>query len=300
MRNDNIATGIGMTRLTAVALIIVLISLSQTQSSAQNDSMPDYGTIRPVYATYALKAGSAHRADSYLSPIKYSGWRVGFSYQRLQAMKFNPENWVMQLQLDIDVDRTKNIVGNANMWYAGLDVSWRILRRWRLPEGFSAGVGPALAVNLGCIYLDRNGNNPASAKAAVTANASAYCAWNGKILGLPVTLRYQASSPVIGAFFSPDYGELYYEIYLGNHSRLAHPAWWGNYLRYDHQLSADLRFGSTWLRIGYRGNIFSSKINDIVTRDFTHCAVVGISGEWISIDPRKKLSSEARIISATY
>lgn len=300
MQNDNTATGKGISRFAAIVLIIVLISLFQTEASAQTDSVPDAGTIRPVYATYALKAGSAHRADTYLSPIKYSGWRVGFSYQRLQAMKFNPENWLMQLQLDIDVDGTKNIVGNATMWYAGLDVSWGMLRRWRLPEGFSVGVGPALAVNLGCLYLDRNGNNPASAKAAVTANASVYCAWNGKILGLPVTLRYQASSPVIGAFFSPDYGELYYEIYLGNHSGLAHPAWWGNYFRYDHQLSADLRFGSTWLRLGYRGNIFSSKINHIITRDFTHCAIVGISGEWISIDPRKKLSSEARMITATY
>lgn len=282
------------------SVVIGFMCLFSIKATAQNDTLPDTSPIRPVYASYAIKAGSAHRADTYLSPVKYSGWRVGFSYQRLQSMKFAPENWLMHLQLDIDVDRTQNLTGNAAMWYAGFDVSWGMLRRWKLPEGFSIGVGPALAVNLGCLYLDRNGNNPASAKAAITANAAAYCAWNGRILNRPVTLRYQASSPVTGAFFSPDYGELYYEIYLGNHSGLAHPAWWGNYFRYDHQLSADLRFGATWLRVGYRGNILSTKINHIVTRDFTHCALVGISGEWISLDPRKKLSPETRIITATY
>lgn len=285
-----------------ISSILLLISalLAPFISAARNPADTCAEPLRPVYASYMIKGGSAHRIDTYLSPIRYNGWSTGLAYQRIQAMKFNPEQWLMQLQLDIDVDRTTNLAGNASMWYAGIDVSWGMLRRWKLPMGFSAGVGPELAVNAGCLYLDRNGNNPASAKAAITANASAYCAWNGTVLGLPVTLHYQASSPLTGVFFSPDYGELYYEIYLGNHSGLAHAAWWGNYFRYDHQLTADLRFGATWLRVGYRGNILSTKVNHIVSRDISHSAVIGISGEWISLDPRRHISPEAATITATY
>lgn len=266
--------------------------------AAQEHDNPEI--LRPVHAAYTINAGSAHRADTYLSPIKYNGWSVGFGYERMQAMKFNPENWVMRLSFGIDVDRTTNIVGNAAMWYAGLDISWGMMRRWRLPEGFSVGVGPSISLNGGCLYLDRNGNNPASAKAALTFNASGYAAWNGTLLGVPLTLRYQAMLPVTGVFFSPDYGELYYEIYLGNHSGLAHCAWWGNYFRYRQTLTADIHFGNTSLRVGYENNIFTSEVNHIVTRDISHRAILGISGEWISVSPRKELSAEARMISATY
>lgn len=280
------------------ALILSILGCAiPFRTTAQTDTVR---TIRPVSAAYTVHIGSAHHADTYLSPIKYSGWSAGFGYQRRQAMSFSPENWVQQISFDIDVDRTQNIVKNATMWYAGIDFSYAVLRRWKLPEGFSLGIGPSVALNAGCLYLDRNGNNPASAKVAVTANADGYAAWNGSIFRLPVTLRYQASMPVTGVFFSPDYGELYYEIYLGNHSGLCHWAWPGNYFRLRNLLTADLHFGGTSVRIGYRGDIFSSKVNNLVTRTFTHCAVIGLSGEWISVNPRKKISAEAETISATY
>ncbi len=273
-------------------LMLVTLSLA---SYAQSDSI-----IRPVTSAYTLSIGSSHLADTYLSPIKYNGWQAGIGYERMQAMRFSPDKWVMQLKLNLDVDRTDNLVGNASMWYAGLDFSWGMMHRWRMPYGITIGAGGAAEAEIGCLYLNRNGNNPASAKAAVTVNATAYASWNGNIGRLPVTLRYQPTLPVIGAFFAPDYGELYYEIYLGNRSGLAHCAWWGNYFKLDNQLTADLHFGGTSLRLGYSGKILSTKINHVVTHIFTHCAVIGISGEWISLNPRKKLSPDARTISATY
>lgn len=276
---------------------ITLAAASFSAVWAQTDSV---ATIRPVNSVYTIEAGSSHLADTYLSPVKYSGWHLGFGYERNQAMKFAPDNWVMQMRFGISADRTLNEVRNHVMWYGELQFSWGMMRRWKIHEGFSAGIGGSASLRAGCLYIDRGGNNPASAKGAVTANLTGYGAWNGKILGLPVTLRYQPVIPVIGAFFSPDYGELYYEIYLGNHSGLAHCAWWGNYFSIDNLLTADLHFGSTSLRIGYSGNFYSTKVNDITTRIFTHSAVIGISGEWISLNPRKGLSKEARIISATY
>lgn len=276
-----------------LSLFCALTSMAQGNSETTT-------LLRPVNSVFTAEAGSSHITDTYLSPIKYSGWHVGLGYERNQAMKFNPENWVMQMRFGLTADKATNISGNRDMWYGQLQFSWGMMRRWKLMQGFSAGVGGSAALKAGCIYIDRSGNNPASAKAALTLNATAYAAWNGKIGSLPVTLRYQPTLPVIGAFFAPDYGELYYEIYLGNHSGLAHCAWWGNYFNLDHTLTADLHFGSTSLRIGYTGSIYSTKVNHIVTNIFTHAAVIGVSGEWISINPRKQLSPEARIISATY
>lgn len=286
-------------RLLSSSMILAVTSiLCHAQSADSTDSTAT--PLRPVYSAYQLSIGSNHHADTYLSPLKYSGWDAGFNYQRLQAMKFNPRNWVMQLNLKANFNRTLNPSGNASMLYAGIDASWAMMRRWKLPHELSVGVGPAITIDAGCYYLSRNGNNPASAKAAITLDASAYAAWSTHIGALPITFRYQAQLPAIGAFFAPDYGELYYEIYLGNHSGLAHCAWWGNYRCFDQQISADIRFGATWLRVGYSGRYFSSKSNDITTRAFTHSALIGLSGEWISLSPRTKISQQTEIISATY
>lgn len=282
-----------------VCMMMLLIFATSHIATAQATS-DSVTVIRPVTSSYTLTTGTSHLADTYLSPIKYSGWHIGLNYERMQAMRFSPQNWVMQMRFGLQADRTKNIAGNSTMWYWGLDFSWGMMHRWRLPHNITIAGGGSASLDLGCLYLNRNSNNPASAKAAVTINATGYASWNFNIHRLPVTLRYQPTLPVVGAFFAPDYGELYYEIYLGNHSGLAHCAWWGNYFRLDNLLTADIHLGATSIRVGYSGSIFSSKANDVVTHRFTHAAVIGISGEWISLNPRKPISKDARIISATY
>ncbi len=58
--------------------------------------------------------------------------------------------------------------------------------------------------------------------------------------------------PSAGAFFSPQYGETMYEIYLGNRKDLVHFGWWGNSFGIDNMLAFDLMFGRKFLRLGYR------------------------------------------------
>lgn len=256
--------------------------------------------LRPVASAYMFEFGGSHINDTYLTPLEYAGWMAGFQYERMQAMKFNPERWVMRLSAGVEVDRTQNPAKNADMWYLGIDVSWGMMHRWDFPHGITIGVGGSTSLDLGCLYSTRNGNNPASAKAAWTIDATGYAAWNFNVGRLPITVKYQPTLPVTGVFFSPDYGELYYEIYLGNDDGLAHAAWWGNYFAMENLLTADLHLSNTCLRIGYRNQILSTKVNDIITRMTTHSVVFGVSGEWISISSRKGINPDARIISALY
>lgn len=282
--------------LKRTALAAWALSMSATGLHAQ-DAVT---TVRPVQSIYSVEAGSSHITDTYLTPIKYSGWHIGLNYDRSQAMKFAPDQWVMQMHFGVGFDRDLNMARNRDMLYGELEFSWGMLRRWQLPSQFSAGVGGSASLNAGCIYLDRGGNNPASAKASLTVNLTAYAAWKTKTFGIPVTLRYQPTLPLIGAFFAPDYGELYYEIYLGNHSGLAHCSHWGNYFALNHQLTADFSFGSTTLRVGYKGDIYSTNVNHTVTNIFTHSAVIGVGGEWLSYKPGTTLSKDTKIITSTY
>jgi hypothetical protein len=266
-----------------------------------NAQINDEKPIRPVVSAFTAEFGTSHIADTYLTPVKYSGYRFGLHYERMQAMNFSPKNWVMQLDFDINGDRDQNYAKNATMWNMNIDARWAMMRRWRPFESvpkLTLGIGPGTQLNLGALYLSRNGNNPVSAKAAWTLNASGFASYNCRIRNLPITLRYEASLPSIGAFFAPDYGELYYEIWLGNHSNLAHVAWWGNYFALDNYVSADFRLGGTTLRLGYRNEILSTKVSGIVSERITHAVCIGITTEWLSLSSKRKNSDN--VISPLY
>lgn len=252
--------------------------------------------LRPVTSSFMLETGSSHLADTYLTPLHYRGWHTAVRYDRRQAMGFNPQHWTMQLRLGIGVDGAENPAKNATMYSAIIDASWAMMWRHTIPAGVTLGVGPGTSINAGALYLSRNGNNPASAKASWTVDATGFASWSTKIWKIPLTLRYQPTLPLTGVFFSPDYGELYYQIYLGDHKGLVHAAWPGNYFMLDNMLTADLHFGNTSLRVGYHNNIFSSKVNDIVSQAITHSIVIGVTTEWISLRPNSK-SINAKIIS---
>lgn len=274
-------------RLTAIFLFLLVL----TPGKAQN---------RPVLSAFTIGVGSSHLADTYLTPLKYKGWCLSASYERMQAFKASPEDWITQLSISGTFESTVNPAGNAQMWGFDISASWGFIRRYRLPHNITLGVGPALEADAGCLYNQRNSNNPASAKGAITADVTAIAAWNTRIGRLPVTVRYQPTLPVIGAFFSPCYDELYFEIYMGNRRGLVHPAWWGNRFKLDHLLSVDLHLGASSLRLGYRSGWMSSRVENLTTRIITHQFIIGWTSEWLSTRADKSTADRARNNSALY
>ncbi len=282
-----------MTRLSLLSALLLAISFTAFSQKAEKP-------LRPVFAAYTVEAGTSRLADTYLTPLKYNGWHTALGYNRYQAMRFDPSRWTMRLHANISLDRTNNPARNATMWSMLISADWGMMHKWRPSPGLTLALGGSTGIEGGVIYNNRNGNNPASAKGAWTIGLTGYAALNLRLWRLPVTLMYHPVLPVTGILFAPEYGELYYEIYLGDRSGLVHGAWWGNRFRLDNLLTADLHFGATALRIGYSGRILTSKVNHIVTRHFTHALTIGISGEWLSINPRKGLPEKAGIINAIY
>lgn len=280
----------------------IALALATIVAAAQSDSTV-VEPLRPVTSAYSLEFGSSHLTDTYLTPLNYDGSTAAMSYERLQATRFNPEGSIMQLRGRLALDRDQNPARNATMWGLDLNVDWGVLWRLkslRLPQGLAISGGFNTGLDIGALYLARNGNNPVTAKAAWTVGISAMAVYNFRLGALPLTLRYQPSMPLTGVFFSPDYGELYYEIYLGNRSGLVHCAWPGNYFWLDNLLTLDLRFKGATLRLGYHNEVFSGKVNNIVSGHTVHSFVIGLANEWISLSPRRKLSDDTKIISAIY
>ncbi|MDE6301809.1 MAG: DUF3316 domain-containing protein [Muribaculaceae bacterium] len=240
----------------------------------------------PVTSAYSLEFGTAHRTDTYLSPLHYDGTAIALDYERIQPMRFSPERWEMMLHGTFGYSRMLNPAGTARMQQLELRPSWSMMRVFRPAEGLRVAIGGNATVNAGVLYLPRNGNNPAQAQVSATLGLTAAASYDFSIGRLPVTVRYMPRMPLIGAFFGPDYDELYYEIWLGNHSGLCHFAWPGSYFRLDNLLTADLHFGRTTLRLGYRMEYFDSYASGNTSRSITHSFVVGVVIKRISLPIR--------------
>lgn len=255
---------------------------------------------RPVRSAFMVDAGSSHLLDTYLSPLKYTGWHAAFNYERTQAMKFSPAKWRQQLDLGVEINSGRNPARNASLLYGNLSAGWSMSRLWRLPARLWVSAGGRVEGNLGGIYSNRNGNNPAALKADISLGGVASLGWNVNLWKLPVTLRWQTAIPLAGVFFSPEYDELYYEIYLGNSHGLAHFGWPGNLFRWDNLVTADLGLGNTSLRLGFRSRIYSTEVNHITTRTFSYSFVLGVVTDWLSVSPRKPLPSDDRKVEWAY
>jgi hypothetical protein len=244
--------------------------------------------------------GSASVLDTYLSSIRYKGVNLRLSYERMQAMKFNPDKWIMQLEAGVDYSPAKNPSKDISIHTLMSDFKWGMMHRWKISPELQLFGGGNAEFRGGALYAPANSNNVVSVKINMGLNFTGMAVYNRKIGGLPVTFRYQATLPIVSASYSPEYGESYYEMYVGNHSGLVYVGWIGNHFTMQNLLTADMHFGNTTLRVGYRGVIETSWVNNLNTQIFRNSLVLGVCGEWISVKPGSSLSEKVKTISAMY
>ena len=282
-------------------IALITATFATVLASAADIADTDSCTLlRPVNSIYSAEVGSASILDTYLTPIRYTGIYARIGYERMQAMKFAPEKWIMTLGAGVSYANVENRVRNRTMHSLMVDFAWGMLHRWSVTPSLKIAAGGGASFDGGVIYNAANSNNPVSAKINFSVNPMAMAVYNTRIGRLPITFRYQATIPMMGVFFSPDYGESFYEIYVGNRDNLTHFGWWGNRFDMINTVSADLRLGNTVIRLGYRNTIENSWVCNINTQMRTHTFTIGIGGDWISISPDFNPSARCRIISALY
>lgn len=278
--------------------VVLMMCVMAMSAYAQNQD--DAEVLRPVAKAYTIDYGYASTLDTYLSEIRYKGYNVRLGYERMQAMKFNPESWVSQLDVNAQYANTKNPSGNHVMHTVMVGGRWGMMHRCRVMPKLQVMAGGSTQIGGGALYAPANSNNVVSVKVNWSVDATVMAIYNSKVGKLPVTLRYQAVLPVVGVMYSLDYGESYYEMYVGNHSGLVHFSSWLNRFAMTNYISVDMHFGGTSVRVGYRNLIESTYVNKLNTQIYNHSLVVGLSGEWLSVRPDTKVSEKARIISAMY
>lgn len=219
---------------------------------------PVYGADTEVPSRFSIGAGvgAMRSLETYLSPVTYSGTSYGVGIWQELPFTGHPQTWRMRFGGEADIATMLNPRGNARKYDIGVNVGWGAERMWCLSPGAKTGVlwlgaGADGVIEGGCGYLPRNGNNPVAARVRVGIDLSGSAEWHIKLGRLPLTIGDRLSVPTLGVFFSPQYGESYYEIYLGNHSGLVHCGWWGNTGGVRNHLTLSLHPGRWGVRLGW-------------------------------------------------
>ena len=276
----------------AMAVMAMMLAIEASAQAVPGDEVDSAPVERPVASFFMAQVGGATALDAYLGPVSYSGIDARLEYERMQAMRFDPQRWVMQMHAGIEYGNLQNVPGNHTEHMLMVDYRWGMIRRWCdvLVPKLQMAVGGSTQLRGGVLYKPSNSNNVVAAKIQWAVSATAMASYSLQVAKLPVA----------GGFFSPEFGETYYEIYLGNRSGLVHFGWWGTRFDMTNALMADMHLGRTVLRVGYRNSIERSWVNKIDSQIVTHMAVIGVGGEWMSLGADHSRCAKAKFISAMY
>ena len=214
--------------------------------------------------------------DTYLSHHQYKGIDFRISRETMRMTKLLDGNVSVQNFFQANIGYTHNHAENNNTFNGLVNWNYGLHYQFRITENFKLLAGALADINGGFVYNLRNTNNPASARAFINLDASAMAIWHAKIKNYPLTFRYQVNVPVVGAMFSPHYGQSYYEIFtLGNSDGVIQFTSLHNQPSVRQMLSIDFPVRYAKLRFSYMADLQQSDVNNIKTHTYSHVFMVG-------------------------
>lgn len=269
---------------------VLLIFLTVGKLTAQEN------TIQTVNQATLLGVGQSFLNDTYLSPLEYKGATFSLLHERVSPTTYFDSKAILQQKTKLQVAFTKNPSASASEYYGEIYYNANLLYPFYQKNRLKLYGGGGLEAMLGGIYNQRNSNNPGSLKTFLNLDISAMAVYQWKI----ATLRWQISSPFAGAFFSPAFGQSYYEIFsLGNGAGTVLFGSYFNQLALQNYFTVDIPIKNVTLRTGYLGNYYKTNANDIYTKISSHQFMVGLAVESINFGG-KRISNNPSIKSSYY
>lgn len=246
------------------------------------------------YVTRAITIGAGHNNtfETYLSPLEYTGPEIRFMHERMRRTRIMGGNVSGQSILQVQASYTENISGTADTYAGMADWTYALHYQFQVTDGLKLLAGPYINLNAGVVYNQRNSNNPAQAKAYGGLGASGMAIYKFHIRRYPLTVRYQANVPLLGAMFSPDYGASYYEMFsLGNREGIVKFASLHNNPSVQQMLTVDFPVGKVVMRAGYVCDIRQSKVNHLKSHVYSHDFMLGFVRHLYLLDGKNRIGA---------
>ena len=275
-------------------LLYLFICLSSCMLvHAQEDSIK---ANRHIMRATMLGAGYANVFDTYLSPFEYKGPEVRFLLENMRMTRMMGGNVSAQHLFQVHFAYTDTHSKMVKCYSGLINWSYALHYQKQYNDNFKLLFGPMFDLNCGVIYNKRNSNNPAQAKVYANIAASVMAIYKFHIGNSPLTVRYQANLPFLGAMFSPEYGESYYEIFGLKHGG-KHVVCTSihNAPSLKQMLTLDFPVKKTILRIGYVCDIQQAKVNNLKSHYYSHDFMIGVVKNLYLIKGKKQVSMPASV-----
>ncbi|MDR2683699.1 MAG: DUF3316 domain-containing protein [Dysgonamonadaceae bacterium] len=230
-----------------------------------------------TYESTMAGIGSTSIYDTYLSPLEYKGNHIGVILEQMNRSGLLNGRILAQHLFNLEIADTKNPSGTAGNYSGNLEYAYGLYYRFKPVDKIQFFAGMQADGLLGVIYNNRNGNNPVAGKVNLNLNVSGMVSYKFRIKKQPLQLRYQLNIPVAGCLFSPQFGQSYYEIGLGDHQRILHFASLHNQRIMRNLFSLELPLNSTIVRLSYMNGIYETRVNHLDTRIVSHSFYIGFS-----------------------
>ena len=245
--------------------------------------------VKSVNRATVIGVGKSLLTDTYLSPLQYTGTNISILTERISDAGIINDKLLLWQQFSLNTAFTKNPSSSSSEYYGDLSYNVAGFYPFVKANNFRFFAGAGLDASLGGIYNVRNSNNPGSLKTSINLDIAAMAIYNWKSF----TFRWHVSSPFIGMFFSPEYGQSYYEIFsLGNGSGTVLLASFNNYLALQNYITVDFPISNVTIRTGYLGNYYRTDVNNIYTNISSHQFVLGFAVESLNFGGKKMKNSK--------
>lgn len=235
---------------------------------------------KPIETTSStlFSIGRVNHYDTYLSPMEYTGPQITFLHETHRQLLRNP-NILFQTWTQGEFSYAENKAETAHEMGGAIryDAGWH--RQWTdLLKGLDVVAGGLIGGNLGFLYNNRNGNNPAQARANLRLSASMRAHYRFHLRKRPLSLTYQAQLPLLGMTFSPQYGQSYYNLFeQGNYDHNICCTYPGNALSLRQMLTFQFPVRHATLSVGYLSNLWQTKVNGLRQHQYVRGFVIGYS-----------------------
>jgi hypothetical protein len=244
-------------------------------------------TIPLTYQSTMLGYGVNNVYDSYLSPLKYSGENVGLYYEQMKMTGWMDGHVFAQNIFSGNYLWGKNNSETASYYTGMIEYDYGLHYRFSPAEKLHVFAGAQAGGLLGFVYNTRNGNNPATGKFHLNLNLSAMATYKTTIKSQPLLFRYQVYTPFLGAMYSPQFGQSYYEIGLEDNEDLIHLASFHNYLFLRNNLSVEIPLNWITFRLAFVNSFYETRINDLNTRILSNAFCVGFSRNFFTVSGKQ-------------
>lgn len=240
------------------------------------------GTASPCRAqdkiinnTRMIGVGGVNILDTYLSQEKYCGTELRYISHTIRERENN--QWSRLIVHQGNIAYARNRADNSNEIAGAYNFSYGWMFGWQFGR-FDLKAGGMVDTNLGFLYNTRNSNNPAQANFNINIAPVAIATYRFNVGKMPMAARYEASAPLCGLMFSPNYGQSYYEIFSqGDYDHNIVPTTFVSTPSLRHALTLDFTVKRTTIRIGYMGDWRQSKVNNLKRHSYSNMFVVGIT-----------------------